>query len=57
MVIDKEKLLIVSFILVYIGKYSFVTRTINNWNQLPAEATGLSFEDLNFLETELGKQL
>jgi len=30
-----------------IGKYSFVNRTITNWNQLPAEA---------FLETELGKQ-
>jgi hypothetical protein len=23
-----------------IGKYSFVNRTINNWNQLPAEALG-----------------
>ena len=24
----------------YIGKYSFVNRTIKNWNQLPAEALG-----------------
>ena len=23
-----------------IGKYSFVNRTINNWNQLPAETLG-----------------
>jgi hypothetical protein len=23
-----------------IGKYSFVNRTIENWNQLPAEALG-----------------
>jgi hypothetical protein len=23
-----------------IGKYSFVNRTIKNWNQLPAEASG-----------------
>jgi len=23
-----------------IGKYSFVNRTIKNWNQLPAEAEG-----------------
>jgi len=23
-----------------IGKYSFANRTINNWNQLPAEALG-----------------
>ena len=23
-----------------IGKYSFVNRTIKNWNQLPAEALG-----------------
>jgi hypothetical protein len=25
-----------------IGKYSFVNRTIKNWNQLPAEALGTS---------------
>jgi hypothetical protein len=24
----------------HIGKYSFVNRTIKNWNQLPAEALG-----------------
>jgi len=24
----------------YIGKYSFVNRTIKNWNQLPAEVLG-----------------
>jgi len=40
-----------------IGKYYFVNRTIKNWNQLPAEALGLSVVNLKFLETELGKQL
>ena len=42
MVIDKEKILIVSFILMYIGKYSFVAGIIKNWNRLPAEAIGTS---------------
>ena len=32
-----------------IGKYSFVNRTIRNWNQLPAAALGLSFANLSFL--------
>jgi hypothetical protein len=32
-----------------IGKYSFVTRTIHLWNQLPAEALGtLSSKSSNF---------
>jgi len=39
-----------------IGKYSFVNRTIKNWNQLPAKALGLSLVNLRFLETELGKK-
>jgi len=39
-----------------IGKYSFVNRTIKNWNQLPAEALGTSpSKPKNF--KELGKQL
>jgi hypothetical protein len=33
-----------------IGKYSFLNRTIKNWNQLPAEALGLSVVNLRFLE-------
>jgi hypothetical protein len=37
-----------------IVKYSFVNRTTKNWNQLPAEALGLSLVNLKFLETELG---
>jgi len=40
-----------------IGNYSFVNRTIKNWNQLPTEALGLSVVNLGFLERELGKQL
>jgi len=40
-----------------IGKYSFVNRTIKNWNQLPAEALELSLVNLRFLETGSGKQL
>jgi hypothetical protein len=40
-----------------IGKYSFVNRTIKNWNQLPAEAFGIFIVNLKFLERELGKQL
>jgi hypothetical protein len=35
-----------------IGKYSFVNRTIRNWNQLPAEALWLSLLNLRFLETD-----
>ena len=31
-----------------IGKYSFVNRTISDWNQLPAAALGLSFANLIF---------
>jgi hypothetical protein len=33
--------------------YSYVNWTIKNWNQLPAEALGLSISNLIFLETEL----
>jgi len=40
-----------------IGKYSFVNRTIKNWNQLPTEELKLSLLILRFLEEELGKQL
>jgi hypothetical protein len=40
-----------------IGKYSFVNRTIKNWNQLPAEALGTSIVNLRFLESDLGQQL
>jgi hypothetical protein len=40
-----------------IGNYSFVNRTIKNWNKIPAEALGLSFVNLKFLETDLGEQL
>ena len=40
-----------------IGKYSFLNRTIKNWNQLPAEAFGTFLVNLRFLETGLGKQL
>jgi len=40
-----------------IGMYSFINRTIKNWNPLPAEALGLSHVNLRFLETALGKQL
>jgi hypothetical protein len=41
-----------------IVKYSFVNRTIKNWNQLYLQkGWGLSHVDLIFLETELGKQL
>jgi hypothetical protein len=31
--------------------------TIKNWNQLPAEALGLSLVNVRFLEAELRKQL
>jgi len=31
-------------------KYSFVSRTIKNWNQLPAEALGFSVVNLRFLD-------
>jgi hypothetical protein len=32
-----------------IGKYSFVNRTIQFWNQLPADALGtLSYKPINF---------
>ena len=40
-----------------IRKYTFVNRTIKNWNQLPAEALGTFPCKPKFLETELGKQL
>jgi len=40
-----------------IGSYSSVNRTIRNWNQLPAEALGLSVLNIRFLEREFGKQL
>jgi hypothetical protein len=37
-----------------IGKYSFINKFIKNWNQLPAEALGLSVLNVRFLETGLG---
>jgi len=40
-----------------IGKYSFVNKTIKNWNQLADEALGLSLVKLRFLEREFEKQL
>ena len=40
-----------------IGKYSFVNRTIKNWNELNAEALGTLPCRPKILETELGKQL
>jgi hypothetical protein len=39
-----------------IGKYSFVNRTIQYWNQLPAEVLG-TFPCKPEMFTELGKQL
>jgi len=38
-----------------IGKYSFVNRTIKNWNQLPAEALG-AFPCKPNIFGELGKR-
>jgi len=38
-------------------KFSFISRTIKNWNQLSAEALETSIVNLKFLERELGKQL
>jgi hypothetical protein len=41
-----------------VGKYSFVNRTILNWNQLRAERLGtFPCKPKIFLERELGKQL
>ena len=40
-----------------IGKYSSVNRTINNWNQLPAEALGTFPCKPKIFKTELGKQI
>jgi len=40
-----------------IGSYSLVNRTIRNWNQLTAEALGLSVLKIRILEREFGKQL
>jgi len=40
-----------------IWKYSFVNRTIKNWNQLPAAALGASLVKLKFLERELRKAI
>ena len=40
-----------------IGKYSFVNRTIKNWNRLPAQALGTFPCKPNIFERELGKQL
>ena len=40
-----------------IGKYSFVSRTINKWNRNLQKCYGLFLINLTFLETELGKQL
>jgi len=42
-------------IMMMIKKFSFVNRTIKNWNQLPAEALGTSPVNLKFLEREFGK--
>jgi len=39
-----------------IGKYSFVDRTIKNWNQLPTKALGTFPCKLKIFK-ELGKQL
>jgi hypothetical protein len=39
-----------------IGKYSFVNRTVKNWNELPAEAL-LTFPSKPKIFRELGKQL
>ena len=41
----------------HIGKYYFVNRTINNWNQLTADVLGAFPLNLKFLERELEKQL
>jgi len=40
-----------------IGKYSYVNRTIKNWNKLPVEALGTFLCKPEFLETFLRKQL
>jgi hypothetical protein len=40
-----------------IGKYSFVNRTIKNWNQLPAKALGTFPCKLKNLGKKLGKQM
>ena len=40
-----------------IGKYSFVNKTIRNWNQLPVEVLGSFSCKLKILEKDLGKQL
>ena len=40
-----------------IGKYSFVNRTIKNWNQLPAEALGLSLVNLSFFRKSVMKAI
>ena len=40
-----------------IGKYSFVNRTIKNWNQLPAETLGTSSCKPKIFRKNLGKQL
>ena len=39
-----------------IGKYSFVNRTIKNWNQLPAEVLGAFPCKPKNLGRNLGKQ-
>jgi hypothetical protein len=38
-----------------IGKYSFVNRTIKNWNQLPAEALGTFSCKSRFFRKTVGK--
>jgi hypothetical protein len=40
-----------------IGKYSFVNRTIKNWNQLHAEALGTFPCKSKIFRTRVGKQL
>jgi len=40
-----------------IGKYSFVNRTIKNWNQLPAKALGLSLVNPSFFRKRIMKAI
>ena len=40
-----------------IGKYSFVNRTIKNWNQLPAEALGNSPRKPKIFRNRVGKAI
>jgi hypothetical protein len=40
-----------------IGTYSFASRAIKNWNQVPAEAIGFSLLNLRYLETDFLKAI